>query len=271
MRECAAAFPPETPKNTDPSYTCSSVGWHPPPALRPIISRQPPTPRWWGYQNIASLPSPSAAAAATASRCRGPRNIPIDLSGACSRVQIPTLGHPLKGNRSEGPASAAAAHPRVPPLVTGGGTRASRSHNIKATRLRPPSARVPVQPPTCWQLNTGRIHPLRESGGSSNSCWERELDRECLHVWMPACPRIQAPGSLVGLAQRWTTGFLSTRGEGPTGRREKVPQGEGLTGGKVPQGERSHREKGPTGRKVPQGERSHREKGPTGRKVPQGE
>eukprot|EP00661_Eupelagonemidae_sp_cell13_P024928 gene24928-biopygen1412 len=34
------------------------------------------------------------------------------------------------------------------------------------------------------------------SGGGSNSCWERELDRACLHVWMPACPRIQAPGSL---------------------------------------------------------------------------
>eukprot|EP00661_Eupelagonemidae_sp_cell13_P011317 gene11317-biopygen6358 len=33
-------------------------------------------------------------------------------------------------------------------------------------------------------------------GGGSNSCWERELDRECLHVWRPACPRIQAPGSL---------------------------------------------------------------------------
>eukprot|EP00661_Eupelagonemidae_sp_cell13_P006151 gene6151-biopygen2839 len=45
-------------------------------------------------------------------------------------------------------------------------------------------------------LSVSAVAPAHRERGGSNSCRERELDRECLHVWMPACPRIQAPGSL---------------------------------------------------------------------------
>eukprot|EP00661_Eupelagonemidae_sp_cell13_P025108 gene25108-biopygen20948 len=91
---------------------------------------------------------------------------------ARARATSPSRHLPPPHTHTHTPAVALRAHCRCP--------RRQRGGTGEAGRAPAPAGRSPK-------------HQLQGAGGS-NSCWERELDRECLHIWRPACPRIQTQG-----------------------------------------------------------------------------